>query len=113
MTVDDGPDTAPRPGRFRVLSVLLIVTGAVVGVGLIALAVAVGDCSAFGGRCPSEPPPIPVDDTFRLAGLGAALVVAPGIYLSRPSWRRLGLAVAVGAAAGVVVGAIARASIST
>lgn len=107
MTLD-GSVRPNRPMWFRIVRVLLIGASSVIGVGLVLLAFTVGDCSAFGGRCPSEPPALIDDDTFRIAGLGAALVVAPSVFLSRPSWQRLAVAAASAAAAFVVVGVMAR-----
>lgn len=101
------------PTWFSILRVLVLTAGIVLGLGMLVLAFVAGDCDAFGGRCPSDPPPLLDDDTFWVAGLGAALVVAPSVYLSRPSWRRLGLAVGVAAAVTLMVGSIARASTST
>jgi hypothetical protein len=111
MTEADSSSSV-RPLWFRVVRVLLIGGTTVVGVALVLLAFTVGDCSAFGGRCPREQPPILEDDTARLAGLGAALVVAPWVFLSRPSWRRLAIAVGAGAGAFVVVALMARSATS-
>ena len=47
----------------------------VLGAGIVLLAAAVGHCSAFGGRCPAEPPPLWDDDVFGTAAMGAALAV--------------------------------------
>jgi hypothetical protein len=107
MSLDD----AARPQRplwFRVVRVLLIGATTLIGVALVLLAVTVGDCSAFGGSCPRESPPLLEDDTARFAGLGAALVVAPWVFLSRPSWSRLGIAVASAIAAFLLFAIIVR-----
>ncbi len=88
----------------RVLRVLLAIGAVAFGLLLIAAAAVFGDCAAFGGRCPASRPPRFDDDVFTMAGLGAALVVAVPIVMRRPSWRSLGIAVAAGLAAGVIVG---------
>jgi hypothetical protein len=96
----------------------LLVAARVVGIGvsiaigliLIALAAAVGDCGFAGGRCPSEAPPLLHDDTFGTAAFGAALLVGVPVFLSRPSWRRLAIAVAAAIGAGVLVGLVVRSS---
>lgn len=107
MTPDDS-DRLRRPLWFRVARVLLLAIATIVGVALMLLAFTVGDCSAFGGRCPSEPPPLIEDDTLRFAGLGAALVVGPWVFLSRPSRDRLALTVVSAAGAFLLVGLMAR-----
>ena len=96
-----------RAGR-RALNAALAAAAVVVGLGMVALAVAVGDCAAFGGACPSEPPPLPEDDAFGMAAAGAFLATAvPLAAFGRPV-RRWTRALAVGAGAALVVGLIAR-----
>lgn len=87
------------------------IAGAVaVGSILVLIAFAIGDCSAFGGTCPSEPPPLFEDDTFGTAAAGAALAVGVPVFLRAPSRRRLVVAAAVAIAAGLLVGLVARSS---
>ena len=76
----------------------------VVGLGMIFLAMAFGSCDAMGGTCPRERPSLLEDDVFGMAAFGTALVVAVPIFLSRPSKRRLVIAVAVGLVAAFLVG---------
>ncbi|MEO8694514.1 MAG: hypothetical protein ABI658_13410 [Acidimicrobiales bacterium] len=70
-----------------------------------------GRCDAFGGRCPGDNPPLLDDDVFGMAALGAFLVVAVPSFFHRPSKQRLLIAVAVGLAAGLIIGLIARSSV--
>ena len=88
--------------------VLLSVASILAGLALVLIAVVVGDCSAFGGSCPAEAPPLWDDDTLRFAALGAALAVGPPIFLSRPTLRRLLIALGAAAGAAVAVGLMAR-----
>jgi hypothetical protein len=83
-----------------------------IGLGMIFIAMVVGGCEAFGGTCPAERPTLLEDDVFGTAAFGAALVVAVPLFLSRPSKRRFVLALAVGLAAALFVGFVARSSVS-
>lgn len=99
-----------RPARLwlRLLVILVIVATVVFGVGLILIAAIVGSCSAFGGTCPADKPPLIEDDVFGLAATGAFLIAAVPTYVTRPSWRRLGLGIGAGLCAGIVVGLVVR-----
>jgi hypothetical protein len=79
-----------------------------IGLMLIALAAVVGDCGFAAGRCPGDSPPVLQDDTFGTAAFGAALAVGVPVFLTRPSWRRLGIAAAAAAGAAVVIGFLVR-----
>lgn len=46
------------------------------GLAMLLLAIAVGDCSFGGGRCPADPVPWWEDEWFGTAAIGLALVVA-------------------------------------
>ena len=81
-----------------------------IGLMLIALAAAVGDCGFAGGRCPADAPPVLEDDTFGTAAIGAALLVGVPVFLSRPSRRRLAIAAAAAIGAGLLVGLMVRSS---
>ena len=81
-----------------------------VGLMLILLAYTVGDCGFAAGRCPSDPPPLWDDDTFGTAAVGAALLVGVPVFLSRPSWRRLAIAVGAAAGVGLLIGLMVRSS---
>jgi len=85
-----------------------IAVAVVVGLGLILLAVTLGDCSAFGGRCPADPPPLLEDDVFGMAAAGGALLVGVPVLLTAPSWRRLGIATVAALGAGLLIGMLAR-----
>jgi hypothetical protein len=87
-----------------------IVAAVLVGLGLILLAVTLGDCSAFGGTCPADPPSLMEDDAFGMAAAGGALLVGVPTLLTAPSWRRLGIAVVAAVVAGLVIGSMARSS---
>ncbi len=100
-----------RTARDRIWNVvrgLLMTVSIVVGFLMVALAVVLGDCSAFGGRCPAEAPSLWDDDVVGMSGLGAALMVGPAVFLTRPCLRRLWIAIGAAACAGVLAGFIAR-----
>ncbi len=73
------------------------------GLGLAAFTLALGHCSAFGGRCPAERVPLWENDVFGGVGLGVAVSVFAVAAAIRPS--RWGLIVAVIIAAALGVGA--------
>lgn len=75
-----------------------------IGLMLILTAATLGRCDSFGGRCPSDRPSLWDDDVFGMVAFGTALIVIVPAYLHRPSWRRLGVAVAVGAVSALIVG---------
>jgi hypothetical protein len=93
---------------WRFLRPLAIVASVVVGVGVVVIASALGHCSAFGGRCPAEAPRLWEDDVFGTAFAGAALAVGGPVFFSKPSVRRLGVAVLWALGAALVVGFVAR-----
>jgi hypothetical protein len=96
--------------RRSLLGVMTV--GAVIfGLCLILVAVTLGRCDAFGGRCPADDPPLFEDDVFGMAAFGAFLLVAVPYFLYRPSKRQLLVAVSIGVAAGLMVGLIARSSV--
>ena len=102
---------SPARARLRgALTVAGVSTALVVGIGLVLVAMTLGRCDAFGGRCPSERPSLFGDDVFGMAAVGAALVVAVPILAARLSKGRLVVAAAAGLVAAVVVGSIARSS---
>ena len=78
----------------------------VIGLGMILLAMTVGSCDAFGGRCPAERPPLLEDDVFGMVAFGTVLVVAVPMFLSHPSKRRFVIAAGVGLVAAFLVGMI-------
>jgi hypothetical protein len=101
---------APTPDHrlLRLLSRIVVAAAVVIGVGLVLVAATVGDCSAFGGRCPADPEPLLQDDTFGMSAFGAALASAVPLLLARPSWRRAAIAIAVGLTAALLVGLVVR-----
>lgn len=99
--------TPPAARAIRVAGVAAAVVAAVVGAGMILVGATVGHCSAFGGSCPADPPPLWEDDVFGMAATGAALVVGPLLALRRRS-RRWPTAVGGAAAAALVVGLLVR-----
>lgn len=97
------------PNRLRALLVGVVIAAAVLfGSVLVLVSLTLGRCDAFGGRCPSERPDLLQDDVFGLSAVGGFIVVAVPLFLSRPSGRRLALAVASGVAAALLVGLFAR-----
>jgi hypothetical protein len=105
------PTEDPRRGWrlvARVLAWLAVVAAVLVGAALVLVAATVGSCGAFGGRCPAPRPPLAEDDTFGLAAIGGALMVAVPWFLSRPSWLRLVQALVAGVVAGGVIGLVVR-----
>ena len=61
--------------------------------GLVAAASAwVGQCAAFGGTCPADPPSLLQDDVFGGVLVGLAMLTAGGILAVRPDRRRLATA---------------------
>ena len=97
--------SAERPRLWQQLLVAATIGTAVVfGLGMILIARVAGSCDAFGGRCPAERPPLLEDDVFGMSAFGTALVVAVPMFLTRPSKRRLALALGVGLAAALLVG---------
>lgn len=81
----------------RVVRWVLGVGGVLVGLFMFGLAVVVGDCAAFGGRCPSEGLQ---GDVMGMAGTGVAMAV--GLPILAHGWSRR--AVATGVVAGLVLG---------
>ena len=107
-TSADPQERTPARLWLRLIVILVIVATVVFGMALVLLAATVGSCSAFGGTCPADRPPLIEDDTFGLAATGAFLIAAVPIYVTRPSWRRLGLGIGVGLCAGLAVGLVVR-----
>lgn len=90
---------------MTVLRVLAAGFAIVVGLGIVLITMAMGDCSAFGGTCPRQGG-FP-DDVFRMAASGGALAVAVPYYLKRPTRQRLAIALGIGIVAGVAIGLFA------
>ena len=88
----------------------MLISGAAIlfGVGLILIAATLGSCGAFGGRCPADRPPLFDDDVFGMAAFGTALIVVVPGFLHKPSWRRLGIVLATGVVAALIVGLLVR-----
>ncbi|HWM22863.1 MAG TPA: hypothetical protein VNO51_24430 [Ilumatobacteraceae bacterium] len=99
--------SAERPRPLLQLAVgAAIGVSIVIGLGMILLAMTVGSCDAFGGRCPAERPPLLEDDVFGMVAFGTVLVVAVPMFLSHPSKRRFVIAAGVGLVAAFLVGMI-------
>lgn len=77
----------------------------VIGVGIVLFTIAIGHCSAFGGRCPRDP--AFQDDVFWSAAAGTAIAIGVPMILHRPSWRRLTLALIAAAMGSVLIGLFA------
>jgi hypothetical protein len=95
---------------WRVARVVAGTVAVLFGAGLYLLAVTLGDCSAFGGRCPQDVPPLLDDDVFWMAAFGAAIAVGVPTLLAQPSRRRAAIAAGVALGAGLLAGLIARGS---
>ena len=95
----------------RILLAITAASAVIFGLCLILVAVTLGRCDAFGGRCPADQPALLDDDVFGMAAFGALLVVAVPYFLHRPSKRRLLTSVAIGVAAALIVGLLARSSV--
>ena len=70
----------------------LAVASAVVGLGTVVLAMAVGHCSFAGGRCPADPVALWENDAFGTAAVGLVLVVAVPLLARRPDRRGVRIA---------------------
>ena len=95
----------------RIVLAITAASAVIFGLCLILVAVTLGRCDAFGGRCPAEEPALLDDDVFGMSAFGALLVVAVPCFLHRPSKRRLLTSVALGVAAALIVGLFARSSV--
>jgi hypothetical protein len=84
-----------------VLRVVAGMSGVVIGLGIIVLTAAIGDCGFFGGSCPREP--WFDEDVFRAAAFGAAIAVGVPMFVSNPSSRRFVTSLGAGAAVGLAV----------
>jgi hypothetical protein len=84
-----------NPGASRrwvtALRIVLGTTGALAGAAWTMAIAAVGHCAAFGGRCPSPPPPLLEDDVFGGLVVGLTLAVASVVLALRPGRRGLRL----------------------
>lgn len=91
-----------RHGFVRAAVAAVVAAG---GLAVAALTVILGHCSAFGGICPHEPPPLWENDVFGGAAFGVAVSVFAVAVAVRPDRRGLTigavLAVAVGGAVGL------------
>ena len=90
---------------MTVLRILVSGVAIVVGLGVVLVTMAMGDCAAFGGTCPRQGG-FP-DDVFRLAALGGALAAFVPYYLKRPTRRRLAIALGIGIVAAIAAGLFA------
>lgn len=74
---------------------VLLGVAAVIG-GLVAAASAwIGQCAAFGGTCPADPPPLLQDDVFGGVLVGLAMLTVGGILAVRPDRRGVATAAVV------------------
>ncbi len=105
-----GPRTTTNPPKalWRVLAIIAGVGAVLVGGAVVLIAATLGSCSAFGGTCPSTPPPLLDDDVFRIAAMGTALAVGLPVFLRAPSRRRLAVSLALAVGAALVVGLAVR-----
>lgn len=101
------PVTTSGTRVVRVVGVVVAVSAAIFGAGMVLVAATVGHCSAFGGRCPADAPPIWDDDVFGMSAMGAALVAGPLLALRRGP-RRWTVALGGAATAAILIGLIVR-----
>lgn len=94
-------------GVVRIAGVAATVVAVVVGVGMVLVAAMVGDCSAFGGTCPADPPPLLDDDVFGMSAAGAFLIAAP-LLTWRRGPRRWAIALGGGIGTAVLIGLMVR-----
>ena len=81
---------------------------AVIGLGVVVATVMAGHCSAFGGRCPAEAPPLLDDDVFWLATTGAAVALVPTALLVPALEARRTVAAGAALVGAGLVGLVAR-----
>lgn len=91
----------------RVLAVAATAVAVVVGVGMVLVAATVGHCSAFGGTCPADPPPLWDDDVFGMSAIGGVLIAGPLLALRRGP-RRWWIAAGGTVAAALLIGLMVR-----
>jgi hypothetical protein len=96
------------PRLVAVLRWTVAVVAILVGSATFLLAVTVGHCSAFGGRCPAEAPALFDDDVFKFGFFGGALVTGGALMLAKKPWRRFVVVIPAALAAGFFLGLIAR-----
>ena len=100
------PHSDPPPWRkhwaVTLLRVVAGVASVVIGVGIIVLTAALGDCGFFGGSCPREP--WFDEDIFSAAAFGAAIAVGVPMFVSNPSSRRFVTSLVTSLVAGAAVG---------
>ena len=108
--MSDHPSIGVRPRWHRVVVGATIGVAVLSGLGLVVLALTVGRCDAFGGRCPGERPPLLDDDVFGTAALGAALIVGVPTLVWHRSGHRFLVVLGTTATTALVVGLMARSS---
>lgn len=116
LTLIDERPVAPSTGIERILrltrwlqqntALRAVLAGVVAagGLGVAAFTLALGHCSAFGGRCPAEPVPLWENDVFGGVGIGVAVSVFALAAAIRPSRRGLIVGAIAAAALGLVAG---------
>lgn len=101
----------PTSARMlRAAGIGAAVLASVIGAGIVLVAATLGHCSAFGGRCPADVPPLWDDDVFGISALGGALVVGPVLALRRGP-HRWWIAVGGAIVAAMLIGLLARAAV--
>lgn len=91
---------------------LLAVVSALIGIAVAALTIWIGDCSAFGGRCPREPDPLLEDDVFGSLVMCGLLIAGGPYWLYNPKLSRFGKGLAIGIGFGILLGLMGRSMVS-
>ena len=108
MSTTASVDDPTTPVWVRAIKLVTVVGAVMFGLGMILIAVTIGRCSAFGGSCSGDAPPILGDDVFGMAAFGAAIVIGVPIALTGPWRRRVPVAFGAAVVAALVVGLLAR-----
>lgn len=105
MADDDLDATVPGRERraLRIVAWMATVCSVLLGMAMLAVVLAVSDCSFAGGRCP-DPDPSFESDAFRFGAVAGVLIVAPPLLLAR---RRLLAVVGWTAATALLSGLLA------
>lgn len=91
---------------------MLAVVSALIGIAVAALTVWIGDCSAFGGRCPRERGSLLEDDVFGSLVMCGLLIAGAPYWLHRPTLMRFGKGLTFGIGFGILLGLMGRSMVS-
>ncbi len=105
-------DRAETTSALAVLLRLLAAVSALIGIAVAALTIWIGDCSAFGGRCPRERGSLLEDDVFGSLVMCGLMIAGVPYWLHRPTLIRFGKGFAIGIGFGIVLGLMGRSMVS-